>query len=224
MRPVGPQPPSVYWARRVLTIVVLIVIVALLVWFVGRLRGGGDGGGAPAPNPSTTPVVSPSPSPSPSPSSSKSNKPNKPSKSASATTSSASASTAKKCADDQIAVVASTDHDSYEVGASPKLRMRISNTSDTACLRDVGAPANELIVNQGSTRFWSSDDCSPGGDPDVVTLEPGESYSVTLTWPQVQSQPGCPSQATPTAATPGAYTLVGRNSNVYSSPAKFTIT
>lgn len=218
MHPVGPQPPSVYWIRRAVVIVVLLAIIAAVIWLVSRLGGGTtDAAAAPSPSQGQT-SGSPSVSPSASPSGSKSTKPTK------SSSPSNSPSQAVNCKDDQISVVASPDKSSYPVGASPKLRMRITNSSSVSCLRDVGSPSNELIVNQGSNRFWSSDDCSPGGQADVVTLKPGESYSVTLTWPEVGSTAGCPSSASPVAATPGAYTLVGRNGQVYSAAAKFTIT
>lgn len=218
MHPVGPQPPSVYWVRRVVVIVVLLAILGLLIWFLGG-RGGGDGASAgPGPTTSPSPSVSDSPDASPSPSESKSKSP-KPTKSESA---SASSTAPVACKDSAISVTASTDAASYPVGSTPRLRMRITNSSDTACKRDVGAPANELLINVEGTQFWSSDDCNPGGDPDVVVLEPKQSYSVTYTWMGNQSKQGCPSGLP--AAGAGTYELVGRNGDVRSEPQSFSLT
>ena len=66
MRPVGPQPPSVYWVRRALALVVVIGVVLAAVWLVSGRGGDGTPSAAagPATSPSTAPVASPSPSPS----------------------------------------------------------------------------------------------------------------------------------------------------------------
>jgi hypothetical protein len=108
------------------------------------------------------------------------------------------------------------------VGATPRLRMRIQNTSSKPCKRDVGAPQNELVITSGSTRIWSSDDCFPGGQPQVQTIEPGQSYSVTVTWLGKLSQKGCP--ANQPAAKAGSYKVTGRNGAVVSAPAVFSLT
>ncbi len=219
MHPVGPQPPSVYWVRRAVVIVVLLAILALLVWFLGGRGDGGDGAAADAgPTTSASPSPSDSPDASPSASASKSKSP-KPSKTGSA---SASSTAPVACKDSAISVTASTDAASYPVGSTPRLRMRITNSSDTACKRDVGAPANELIINFEGSQFWSSDDCNPGGDPDVVVLDPKQSYSVTYTWMGNQSKEGCPSGLD--AAGAGTYELVGRNGDLRSEPQAFSLT
>ena len=208
MRPVGPQSPGTYWLRRLL---VLAVVVALLLG-VRWLLTGGDAepaaGGSPSPSPSASATETPAPSESPS---------------ASPTaTGSATPAPDGQCADSAIAVTASTDAASYTVGSTPRLRMRIENTSGTACKRDVGAAQNELVITSGSTRVWSSDDCNPGGDPNVVTLEPGQSYSVSVTWLGNLSQKGCP--ADQPLAEAGTYKLTGRNGEVTSEPAVFALT
>jgi hypothetical protein len=108
------------------------------------------------------------------------------------------------------------------VGATPHLRMRIENTSSKACTRDLGAAQNELTITSGSAHVWSSDDCNPGGTPQVETLAPGQSYSVAVTWLGKLSQPGCP--ANQPNATKGTYKLVGRNGTIHSTPAAFSLT
>jgi hypothetical protein len=64
MRPAGPLPTRVYWVRRALLVVVLLTVLSVLWWAVGRVLGGeseaqaspassqGSGGGADAPAPS----------------------------------------------------------------------------------------------------------------------------------------------------------------------------
>lgn len=224
MRPVGPQPPSVYWVRRAVVLVVLAAIVAGIVWLVAG-RGGGPTGTA-SPDPSDTPAATPAMSvttPAPSASPTKATpKPTKTTATPKPTKTATTPAAITACPDSAIQVVASTDAASYKIGATPRLRMQITNSSTASCKRDVGASANELIVNQDGKRFWSSDDCNPGGKADVVTLEPGQSYSVSLGWLGRGSQPGCP--ADQPAATAGTYELVGRNGDVMSSPQKFALT
>jgi hypothetical protein len=100
--------------------------------------------------------------------------------------------------------------------------MKIQNTSQTACKRDIGADKNELIITSGSAHVWSSDDCSPGGNAQIETIAPGQSFSVAVTWLGRLSQPSCPTNQP--AASKGNYKLVGRNGTVSSSPAVFSLT
>jgi hypothetical protein len=100
--------------------------------------------------------------------------------------------------------------------------MKIQNTSTTACTRDIGAAQNELVITSGTVRVWSSDDCNPGGTPQVVTMAPGQSYSVAVTWLGRLSQKGCP--ANQPIASKGTYKLTGRNGDVTSPPAVFALT
>jgi hypothetical protein len=212
MHPVGPQSPVTYWLRRLL---VLAVVVALLLGIRWLLTGAGEEPAAsatqsPSPSASSSPATSPSGSAAPS---------DTPTPTA---TAAATPAPDGQCADAAISVTASTDAASYTVGSTPRLRMRIENTSDTACKRDVGAAQNELVITSGSTQVWSSDDCNPGGDPNVVTLDPGQSYSVSVTWLGRLSQEGCPAEQP--LAEAGTYKLTGRNGEVASEPVVFALT
>jgi hypothetical protein len=100
--------------------------------------------------------------------------------------------------------------------------MRIQNTSSKPCRRDIGAAQNELLITSGSTRVWSSDDCNPGGAAQVQTIQPGQSYSVTVTWLGKLSKKGCPTDQPEAQA--GSYKLTGRNGDVTSKPATFALT
>jgi hypothetical protein len=216
LHPVGPQSPGVYWFRR---IIVLVVVVALLVGVRWLLTGRSGDGSSSAAGPTTSPTASPTTSPSttPKPTTSPTTKP-----SSSPTTKPSTSAGVAACKDSAITVTASTDAASYTVGSTPRLRMRIQNTSDTACKRDVGAAMNELLITSGSARVWSSDDCNTAGTQQVATLQPGQSYSVSVTWLGRLSAKGCP--ADQPLAQKGSYKLTGRNGEIVSQPAVFALT
>lgn len=217
MHPAGPQPPGVYWVRRAL---VLLVVLALLLGVRWLLTGRGSSPSGATPVASSSGSITPSTTPSSSASATPSTKPSA-SRSASATTKPTATAT-PACTASQIAVTASTDAASYPVGSTPRLVMKIENTSGKACRRDIGALQNELIITSGATHVWSSDDCKPGGTPQVETLAPGQAYSVTVTWLGRRSAKGCPTNQP--AAGKGSYKLVGRNGDVASAPAPFSLT
>jgi len=204
LRPVGPQSPGVYWVRR---LVVLLVVLALLLG-IRFLLFRGDSTTTATPEPSTSPTASTTPEPTDTGSPSAEPTP--------------TATAVPACKDSQITVTASTDAATYTVGSTPRLRMRIQNTSDTACRRDIGAAQNELLITSGSARVWSSDDCNPGGTAQVVTLKPEQSYSVSVTWLGRLSAKGCP--ADQPLAEAGTYKLTGRNGDVTSDAAVFSLT
>ena len=222
LHPRGPLPPGVYWVRRLLALLVVVALLLGVRWVFQRTFGGsGTPDSSGTPSASTTPSTSVSGTPSKTASPSTSATSAKPS--TSATTSASPSTTAVPlCANDDIAVTAPTDAASYPVGSTPRLRMRIQNTSSKPCRRDIGAAQNELVITSGSTRVWSSDDCNPGGAAQVQTIQPGQSYSVTVTWLGKLSKKGCPADQPEAQA--GSYKLVGRNGDVDSKPASFALT
>ncbi len=193
-QPVGPEPASTYWTRRaVLALVVLAALYGLVALLTGL--GGTDtveqGATEPTADPSATPQALPPETAEP--------------------TASASPSPSVKvpaCADADLAVTAEAERDSYPLGATPVLVLTIKNTSDTPCRRDLGPGAAELLVMSGRDRIWSSDDCSPGGEPGPVVLAPQKSDVTRLAWSATRSRPGCQGPKTPIE--PGTYVVSAR--------------
>lgn len=213
LRPVGPLSPGVYWFRRLLVMLVVLVVV----WAGYRWLGpGGDGSEAAGPGVAATgtptpTLATPSVTPTVTPTTTKPTK--KPSKSATPDL--------PDCADKDISLSVATDAESYPAGVQPQLTLTVRNDSDAACLRDLGPAALELRVSSGGARIWSSDDCNPGGGSDPTPLEPGTPFSQSVTWARVASQPGCPSGEP--SADPGQYQVVARNVDLISEPAVFTL-
>ena len=220
LHPVGRQPSGVYWFRRLLA-VVLVVLVVLAGWWLFFGRGGGsEAAGTPTTHPSSSspaatasqtpsPSITPTPTPTATPT-------------ATPTTSPSPTSTvAPLCADSAIRVLAQTDKGSYSSSEEPRFTLQVTNAGTTACRRDLGQSALELVVSKGSTRTWSSDDCNPGGGSAVATLRPGQTFSTTVIWSRQTSKPGCP--AGQPAASPGDYQLVARDLTLHSAPALFTL-
>lgn len=196
--PAGPLPPGVYWRRR-LTVLAVLLLVVLAIWFI-FLRGGGDGGDVgptPAPTPTvepTSPTAAPSPTPTPSPT-----------------------RTDDLCLDADILVEASAEFPIYPVGSTPTLSLAITNIGTAECRRNVGPGANELWIEQSGEVLWSSDDCNPSDASDIVSLKRGEEFITQLTWDGRTSATGCPSDQPLVEA--GEYQVLGRNSDVRSLPS-----
>ena len=206
LRPVGDLPPSVYWVRRL--VVLLVVVVGLaLVWWVWP--GGSDDASpsgadtSPTPTP-TVSITASTPEPSKTKTNQESTKPAEP-----------------ECDDEAITVTVSTNAESYSANQRPDLTFTVENVSDETCSRDVGADANELRVTSGGTQVWSSDDCSPGGEAQFDTLKPGDRFVQTVSWDRQQSSEGCPTPQEPAEA--GTYQVVARNGDVLSEPAVFVL-
>lgn len=214
LHPVGPLPPRVYWVRRLVVAIAVVLALLLLTWAWGALTGGDNEGGSgttPGSTQSSSPLVSPSVTASPTQSES-------PSPSASP---SKSATGTQECPASSIEVAATPNKTSYPAGEDPRFTVKVTNTSKKACKRDVGQKAMEVQVNQGKTLIWSSDHCAPGGEAKVVTLDPGKSYTTSVVWSRTLSKEGCPDNQPDAPA--GTYALSGRNLTVESDPVAFAL-
>lgn len=212
LRPVGPQSPGVYWFRRLL----LLLVVLVVGWLGWQWLGPDDDGGAGA-GPSTTPTPTLSTTPSTTPATTSGTPTTSPTRTKSPTSSPA----LPTCANKDITVAVSTDAESYAAGVEPRFTLRVTNESDAACQRDLGPAALELRVSSGGARIWSSDDCSNNTGSEPTALQPGTPFTETVSWARQTSQPGCPS-GEPTAD-PGTYQVIARNLGLISEPAVFTL-
>lgn len=205
-RPVGPEPAQTYWQRRAVVAVLALAVLLLVVLLLRALLGGGDEDRlaeqpAAAPTTGAGPSVTTDATASPSFSGS-------PTASTSPTATPSPTPAATACGAGSLEIDAAAEQDSYPVGASPRLELRVTNTGPTACTLDLGQASVELVVVSGPDRIWSSDDCASGGDADPVTLEPGAIEVSRVTWPGTRSRPGCDGEQTRARA--GTYRVQAR--------------
>ena len=199
LHPVGPEPASVYWRRRIIVVIGILVVLGLVWWLISP-----SGGSAPA-------ASSASPTPLPTLSSAA------PSVSPSASVSGA------QCADSDIAVTVTTEQQAYSVGGPVEFVMKISNTGGVPCVRDVGTIANTFVVTSGGFDVWNSDACSGTDEVQEAQEEEipaGEAFAVKGTWDGTVTANGC-ENATPAEA--GAYQVEASNGDVVSEPVTFSL-
>jgi hypothetical protein len=198
MNPVGPEEPKIYWRRRAVVGGALLLVL-LLLFLVFSSCGSGEE--------TTEPVASDQPTATPSPDPSET-----------------SAASAGSCLDEDIKVTVEPDSATYPAGTTPEITLAIQNIGSEACSRDIGADANSIEISSGGVRVWSSDDCDDVGGEDVQELDSQAVASVTIPWPRTISGKGCPVPPDEQpAAQPGAYDAIGKNLDVKSSKAAFTL-
>lgn len=166
--PVGPQPPSVYWRRRLLVGLGLLAVIVVIVLIVVR-PGSGDPASAPTPTPS---AVAPDAATEEEPTETEEETP----------------APEGECDPSVIQLAPVTDAASYAPGVAPKISMSITNTSAAACTYDVGTGAQEYIISSGADRIWSSRDCQTEPAETLRELAPGEVLSTTpFDWDRTRS-------------------------------------
>lgn len=161
--PVGPQPPSVYWRRRLLVLLGLIAVVVVIVLLIVR-PGAPTGDKTPAPSDTpTTPSDTPTPS-------------------------FTDAAGGAACNPDQISIVAVTDSNSYASKVKPKVSMKITNNGATPCTLDVNPATQEYLITSGNDRIWSSKDCQAEGAATPVVFAPGVTQETEpIVWDRTRS-------------------------------------
>ena len=110
---------------------------------------------SPLPSQSASPAASPSPSQPPGPT---------------------------DCADNDLSVTVSLAHQKYPTKSKLPVKLSVTNTSGKPCIRDVGAGQQEVLVNSGDKRIWSSDDCTGDRAADKRTLAANEKRTYWVTW------------------------------------------
>jgi hypothetical protein len=250
---VGPLPPAVYWRRRALVLGALLLgVIVLFVSCSGgddknSKRGQGTSSQAPLPAPaSSAPDDQPSFSdakpgggPSlPAPNDIDSNQPSLGDGTGNAngagtgssaapgqngTDENVTAATATTCGDNEMSVTPVPASATIRRGTPVVIQLKIKNIGTRTCNRDVGADPQEIYIDQGVRKYWSSDTCSPAHSSDVKQFTPGAEREYSVTWNGRQSSKCSAGLAAGPAPIPGQYQIRGRLGTKVSDPVTLTI-
>ena len=161
--PVGPQPPEVYWRRRLIVGLGLLAVIVIIVLIIVR-PGSGDPAAQPTPEPETTETAAAGDPVDP--------------------------TDVAECTVAQVVVTPVTDAASYPAGQEPLLSFTLVNSGASACSLDAGVDSQEFLIVSGSDRIWASTDCQEPGVPTPIVLEPGvEIESTPIPWSRTRSTP-----------------------------------
>lgn len=231
---VGPLPPAVYWRRRavVLGAVFLFLVVVFYSWGSSEEPGSPAAQSAsPDSTPDSTTLAEAPRSGTPSPGGSgdaggENSLGSEPT--AAAPTNDPPpeppAADAGACTDDEITVTAVARPASVGRGAAVDLQLKIRNSSDRTCSRDVGADLQELFLKSGAATIWSSDTCGNGTGSDVQSFTPDFERSYQITWNGNDDTRCSGGVATGPDAPAGAYQVLARVGTELSEPVRLTIT
>jgi hypothetical protein len=218
--PVGSQPPSVYWRRRLFALGGVVLVIVLIALTVKIAAGGSDtAAGVTTPSPSSTPPPNPTTTAHSTKPPSSTTAHSSPAKSSPTST---SAAPPVACAAKDLAVAAVVGKSTYKVGDQPLLELQVTNKGTKPCVQDLADKQIELRVYNGESRVWGSHDCQiqPGSDP--KTLAMNMPVRVAITWSGLTSQAGC--KGTRQRVGAGTYTLYALLSGRTGTAAQFTIT
>ncbi len=178
--PVGPQPSSVYWRRRIVVglAILAVIVIILLIFFQPK--------GAPPSTPNANETTEPS-----TPSTSAPKDPQEP------------------CAPGVVDITAATDKSLYGPGENPQITLTVTNKGAAACTINAGTAQQEYLITSGAELYWNSKDCQSDPVDAPVVLQPNTPVSTApLTWERVRSSPStCEGDRTPVPAGGASYHL-----------------
>lgn len=162
LRPVGPLPPRVYWARRLVVLVVAILVVVLTAVLVVKVinRGSDAGPGAAA---STTGSASESKDASGAP---------------------------VDCTKDDIGLTLTASGTTFAEGQQPTFSVQVNNVGEVPCLVDVNPKELSVDVVSGQDEIWSSALCVKG-KPELLLLGGDDVHTVPTQWERVRNSKDC---------------------------------
>jgi len=163
--PVGPQPSSTYWRRRLVVVLGLVAVIVVIVLIAVRPGSGSPAADAKDEKADTTT-----------------------SDTAADPADDAATDPGAACAEGVVKVQAITDAGDYTAGQNPLLSLSITNTGTTACTFSAGSDVQEYVITSGEERIWSSKDCQSAPVADSRVLEPGVALTTTpFAWDRTRS-------------------------------------
>lgn len=128
------------------------------------------------------------------------------------------------CTDAEVSVTPIPAGPSARRGVPIEIRLKIKNVSARTCSRDVGADLQELYIESGAQKLWSSDTCSNAKGSDVREFPPNGEREYNVTWNGRQSNKCSAGLAAGTAPPAGQYQVRGRLGAKVSAPVVLTLT
>ncbi len=196
--PVGPQPASVYWRRRLVLGIGLVAVIVIVLLIVFSPKGG-----------EPTPVQTTS-------------------SSTDKTESSNAPVDVAACVPAAITVTAITDKTSYTASEQPLVSMSITNNGAADCTINAGTDAQVYTITSGSDQIWTSTDCQSAPAPAEVTLKPGVPQATTpFAWDRTRSSTTTCDGSRPAAvsggASPPTYKLTVKLGDLESAAVSFLL-
>ncbi|SCE89441.1 hypothetical protein GA0070607_2919 [Micromonospora coriariae] len=233
---VGPLPPAVYWRRRAVVLGAgLLFLIVLLYSCTGsgrsddRPQAGATSTSAPtsaaSPGPGG-PVLTPQTGAPPASEDPDTGSPSPETTSNDPPPGSAAGSVDDgTCTDAEISVTSVARPTSVQRGAVVDLQLKVKNTSDRTCTRNVGADLQEIFIKSGAEKVWSSDTCGKvkGSDPQSFTPNFERAYEVGWNGRDTSRCNGSGLAAGPFPPV-GTYQVFARVGTKLSAPVKLTIT
>jgi hypothetical protein len=212
---------SIYWRRRMVAISGVVIALVIVGWAAGGFFGestppvqGASGNVRDSQPPSSPPPPSsgsPDNTTSSSPSTSAPSAPSSPSPTTSTPPPPPPPDPNQPCPDASIQVTVELGAPQYKVGQRPELKLVVTNAGQVPCTREISRSLREIMVTSqdGSTRLWSSNDCSRSNlPPESQIMQPGEHLGYEVRWAGRTSAPSCPAKRTTVHA--GTYAVVGK--------------
>jgi hypothetical protein len=134
------------------------------------------------------------------------------------------APTGTGCGDSEVSLTPMPTATSAKRGTPVVLKLKIKNISARVCTRDLGAGAQELYLDQGARKYWSSDTCNSDRSPNPQRMQPGSEYEYQVTWNGRQSSKCTGAQPAGPAPPQGQYELRARLATKISEPVVLTVT
>jgi hypothetical protein len=177
--PVGPQPPSVYWRRRLVVLLGLLAIVVIIVLIV--VRPGGENVGQETPKPTDTASNEPSAPPV----------------------------AGGDCNPATLVIEPIVDAGSYQAGQQPQLSVQLTNTGSSPCTLSVGADQLVFSIVSGSDPIWTSSDCltTPAFEVELQPGQPLPNNPIA--WDRTRSSPDTCDSSRPEVVAGGATYRLG---------------
>lgn len=212
--------PAVYRRRRLVALLLLVLVVTLIWWLFSAVFGGGgdaDSTTEPTSTAAETGAEAPVESPVPSP---------EPEETPTPTPTVEAEPTPTVCTEDDVAVEAVVDSESYGEGEFPRFSVHLENTTDTSCIIDIGTASQVYTVMSGSDTIWVSTHCQSDANSQVVELVAGKEVDApAIEWARERSSEGtCDDEQRPDAVGGGAYYfLTVKVGGITSEPVYFEL-